>query len=99
MTQIITGYLQSLGADIYHATAQSASHIAISALQFIVIIGVISGVGLIGYDFYLNRKKSPNIKELANELKKQQDRDELDQLDRQNSQRNEGDDRYNPANT
>jgi hypothetical protein len=99
MTQIITGYLQSLGADIYHATAQSASHIAISALQSIVIIGVISGVGLIGYDFYLNRKKRPNVKELAEEIRNEEQREELDQIDRQNNQRNEGDDRYTPANT
>ncbi|PWU79339.1 MAG: hypothetical protein DLM72_17895 [Candidatus Nitrosopolaris wilkensis] len=72
MTNVLDGYLQSLGADIYHAIMRlfNLRLIAISALQFIVIIGVISGVGLIGYDVYFNRKKKPNVKELAEEVRK-----------------------------
>ena len=93
MTNILAGYLQSLGADMYQATIQTATHSYILVLQSIVIVGVIAGVGLIGYDVLLNR---PNVKELARVVKR--DRDELEQVDRQNSDPNEGDDRYTPTN-
>ena len=63
-----------------------------------MIVGVIAGVGLIGYDVLSNRQKNPNVKELAKEVRKQQDKEEIDQIDKQNSERNEGDDRYTPAN-
>lgn len=99
MTNVLVGYLQSLSADMYHATIQAASHSLIPVLQSIVIVGVITGVGMIWYDVLSNRKKSPNAKELAKEVKKQQDKQELDQIDKQDSERNEGDDRYTPANT
>ncbi|MFZ0514271.1 MAG: hypothetical protein WAM14_21890 [Candidatus Nitrosopolaris sp.] len=85
MTNILAGYLQSLGADMYHATIQTASHSLIPVLQSIVIIGVISGIGLILYDVF--RKKGPNVKELAKEVKKQQDKENLDQIDRQENHR------------
>jgi hypothetical protein len=98
MGNILSGFFQTLGADIYHAAIPIASHSLISALQAIIIGGVIAGVGLIGYDVLSNRKKRPNVKELAEEVRRQQERDELEQIDRQNSERNEGDDRYTPAN-
>jgi hypothetical protein len=98
MGNILSGFFQSLGADIYHATIPMASHSLIPALQAIIIGGVIAGVGLIGYDVLSNRKKRPNVKELAEEVRRQQERDELEQIDRQNSERNEGDDRYTPTN-
>jgi hypothetical protein len=98
MGNILSGFFQSLGADIYHSTIPMASHSLIPALQAIIIGGVIAGVGLIGYDVLSNRKKRPNVKELAEEVRRQQERDELDQIDRQNSERNEGDDRYTPTN-
>ena len=60
MTNILIGYLQSLGADMYHATIQTASHSLIPVLQSIVIIGLISGIGLILYDVF--RKKKPDMK-------------------------------------
>lgn len=65
MTNVLAGYLQSLGADMYHATIQAASLSLIPVLQSIVTFGVIAGVGLIGYDVLSNRKKCPNVKELA----------------------------------
>lgn len=98
MGNILSGFFQSLGAEIYHASIPMASHSLIPALQAIIIVGVIVGAGLIGYDVLSNRKKSPNLKELAKEVRKQQDKDELEQVDRQNSERNEGDDRYTPTN-
>jgi hypothetical protein len=98
MGNILSGFFQSLGANIYHATIPIASHSLISALQAIIIGGVIAGVGLIGYDVLSSRKKRPNLKELAKEVLKQQDKEELEQIDRQNSERNEGDDRYTPTN-
>jgi uncharacterized membrane protein (DUF106 family) len=98
MGNILSGFFQTLGADIYHAAIPMASHSLIPALQAIIIIGVIVGAGLIGYDVLSNRKKSQNLKELAKEVRKQQERDELEQIDRQNSERNEGDDRYTPTN-
>lgn len=98
MGNILSGFFQTLGADIYHATIPMASHSLIPALQAIIIGGVIAGVGLIGYDVLSNRQKRPNVKELAEEVRKQKDKDELEQIDRQNSERNEGDDRYTPTN-
>ena len=75
-----------------------ASHSLIPALQAIIIGGVIAGVALIAYDVLSNRKKKPNLKELAKEVRKQQDKEELEQIDKQDSERNEGDDKYTPAN-
>jgi hypothetical protein len=98
MGNILSGFFQSLGADMYHATIPIASHSLISALQAIIIGGVIAGVGLIAYDVLSNRKKRPNLKELAEEVRSQQERDELEQIDRQDSERNEGDDKYTPTN-
>jgi len=98
MGNIYSGFFQSMGADIYHATIPMASYSLILALQAIIIGGVIAGVGLIGYDVLSNRKKRPNLKELAKEVRKQQDKEELAKLDGQNSERNEGDDRYTPTN-
>jgi uncharacterized membrane protein (DUF106 family) len=98
MGNILSGFFQSLGADIYHATIPMASHSLIPALQAIIIGGIIAGVGLITYDVLSSRKKRPNLKELAKEVRKQQDKDELEQLDSQNSERNEGDDKYTPTN-
>lgn len=83
---------------MYHVTIPIASHSLISALQAIIIGGVIAGVGLIAYDVLSNRKKRPNLKELAEEVRRQQERDELEQIDSQNSERNEGDDKYTPTN-
>jgi len=48
--------------------------------------------------FYQTEKKRPNLKELAEEVRRQQERDELEQIDSQNSERNEGDDKYTPTN-
>jgi uncharacterized membrane protein (DUF106 family) len=98
MGNILSGFFQSLGADIYHATIPMASHSFIPALQAIIITGVIAGAGLIAYDVLSNRKKRSNLKELAKEVRKQQDKEELEQIDKQDSERNEGDDRYTPAN-
>ncbi|MFZ0897433.1 MAG: hypothetical protein WAZ77_23255 [Candidatus Nitrosopolaris sp.] len=98
MGNILSGLFQSLGADIYHAIIPMASHSLIPALQAIIIGGVIAGVALIAYDVLSNRKKKPNLKELAKEVRKQQDKEELEQIDKQDSERNEGDDRYTPAN-
>jgi uncharacterized membrane protein YebE (DUF533 family) len=78
--------LQSLSGK---ATIQIVSGSLVPALQFIVIAGVIAGVGLIGYDAFLNRQTA---KELA-----RRDRDELKQADGQNSEPNERDDRYTPT--
>lgn len=93
MTNTLAGYLQSLSADKYQPTIQTISHSLIPALQSVVIVGVIAGVILIGYDVFLNR---PNVKELARVVKR--DRDELEQVNRQNNDSNEGDDRYTPTN-
>jgi hypothetical protein len=98
MSNVLSGYLQSLGADLYHSSAQSASHIVIPALQLVVIIGTVVGAGLIAYDFYLNRKKTPSAKELAREVRKQQNKEELEQIDRQNNHQSERDDKFTPAN-
>jgi biopolymer transport protein ExbB/TolQ len=98
MGNILSGFFQSFGADIYHAAIPIVSNSLISALQAIIIGGVIAGVGLIGYDVLSNKKKKTNVKELAEEVRRQQERDELEQIDRQNSERNEGDDRYTPTN-
>jgi len=98
MGNILSGFFQSLGADMYYVTIPIASHSLISALQAIIIGGVIAGVGLIAYDVLSNRKKRPNLKELAEEVRRQQERDELEQIDSQNSERNEGDDKYTPTN-
>jgi biopolymer transport protein ExbB/TolQ len=57
MGNILSGFFQSLGADMYRATFPVASHSLISALQAIIIGGVIAGVGLIAYDVLSNRKK------------------------------------------
>jgi uncharacterized membrane protein (DUF106 family) len=95
MGNILSGFFQSLGADIYHAIIPMASHSLIPALQAIIIGGVIAGVALIAYDVLSNRKKK--LKELAKEVRKQQDKEELEQIDKQDSERN-GDDRYTPAN-
>jgi hypothetical protein len=65
MGNIFSGFFQTLGADIYHATIPMASHSLIQALQAIIIGGIIAGVGLIAYDVLSNRKKRPNLKELA----------------------------------
>ena len=86
MTNILAGYLQSPGGK---ATIQIVSGSLIPALLFIIIAGVIAGVGLIGYDAFLNRQ---TVKELAKVLRR--DRDELKQADGQNSEPNERDDRY-----
>jgi hypothetical protein len=68
---------------------------------YVPIIISIVGFGMIAYkviDEVRHRKGGKvDIKELAKDVK-QQDRDELDQLDRQGSERNEGDDRSTPAN-
>ena len=98
MGNILSGFFQTLAADIYHATIPIASPSLISALQAIIIGGVIAGVGLIGYDVLSNRKKTPNMKELAEEVRRQQERDELEQIERQNRERNKGDDKYTPTN-
>jgi hypothetical protein len=50
MGNILSGFFQSFGADIYHTAIPLVSHSLISALQAIIIGGVIAGVGLIGYD-------------------------------------------------
>jgi hypothetical protein len=55
MTNVLAGYLQSPGAHMYHANIQAASHSLIVVLQPIVIVGVIAGIGLIGYDVLPNR--------------------------------------------
>lgn len=93
MTNTLAGYLQSLSADTYQPTIQTTSHSLIPVLQSVVIVAVIAGVILIGYDVFLNR---PNVKELARVVKR--DRDELEQVNRQNNDSNEGDDRYTPTN-
>jgi hypothetical protein len=93
MTNMLAGYLQSLG-DMYQTTIQTVSHSLIPVLQSIVLVGLIAGIGLIGYDSFLNR---PNVKELAKVVRR--DRDELKQLDGQNSEPNEVDDRYTPTNS
>jgi hypothetical protein len=81
------GYLQNLGADIYHATIQAP------ILESVVIVGIILGVALILYDVISNRKKV-----IADEVSRQLRKEELDQIDRQNSERSEDHDRYTPAN-
>jgi hypothetical protein len=53
-----------------------------------MIAGVIIVVGLIAYDVFSNRSKALTMKEVT----KQQNKDELDHIDKQNSERNEGDD-------
>jgi hypothetical protein len=95
MTNIAIGYLQSLGADIYHATIHGVSNIT---APIVVIVGVILGVTLIAYDVISHRKTRPDIKEIADDVSRQQEKDELDQIDRQNSEGSENDDRYTPAN-
>jgi hypothetical protein len=72
MSNILGGYLQSLGADLYHISAQSAAHIVLPTVQSITIIGVIVGVGLIAYDVISNRKNPPTIKEAATEVRSQE---------------------------
>jgi hypothetical protein len=72
MTNILAGYLQSLDGK---ATIQIVSGSLIPALQFIVITGVIAGVGLIGYDAFLNRQTAKELAVLR------RDRDELKQAD------------------
>jgi hypothetical protein len=64
MGNILSGFFQSLGADIYHVTIPMSLHSLIPALQAIIIGGVIAGVGLIAYDVLSN---GPNLKELAKE--------------------------------
>ncbi|MFZ0895344.1 MAG: hypothetical protein WAZ77_12660 [Candidatus Nitrosopolaris sp.] len=54
-------------------TAQSTSHTIISTLQSIVIVGVISGIGLIRHDGFRARRKG------------RQESDELDQIYKQNA--------------
>jgi hypothetical protein len=90
MNNILTGYLQSLGGDLYHAS-QPISHLTI--LSEITIAGVVVGVGLILYDVFSNRRKPLTMEEVRRQINK----DELDQIDKQNSERNEGDDKYTPA--
>jgi len=85
MSNILTGYLQSIGAELYHISAQSASHIVLPLTQSVIIIGTIVGVGLIVYDFFSNRKKTPSAQEVAEEVRRQLNREELDQIDRQNN--------------
>lgn len=46
--------------------------------------GVISGVGQVGYDVILNRKKRSNVKELIKEVSNMTDK--LDQVDKQKSE-------------
>ncbi len=46
----------TIGHYILAKGAQAASHSLIPVLQSIVIVGVIAGVGLIGYDVLSNRK-------------------------------------------
>jgi hypothetical protein len=58
----------------------------------------------VGFVYKVLEEKSPrkttqhDIKKISEEVRKQQDRDELDQIDRQNTVRNERDDRSAPAN-
>ncbi|MDQ6863248.1 MAG: hypothetical protein M3044_05440 [Thermoproteota archaeon] len=60
----------------------------------VVIVCGAAGFGLIMYDILKNTKK----RLLLDEFKKQQTREDVEQKDKKNNERNNGDDKYAPTN-
>jgi hypothetical protein len=60
----------------------------------VVIVCGAAGFGLIMYDILKNTKR----RLLLDEFKKQQTREDVDQKDKKNNERNNGDDKYAPTN-
>ena len=60
----------------------------------VVIVCGAAGFGLIMYDILKNTK----TRLLLDEFKKQQTREDVDQKDKKNNERNNGDDKYAPTN-
>ena len=60
----------------------------------VVIVCGAAGFGLIMYDILKNTK----TRLLLDEFKKQQTREDVEQKDKKNNERNNGDDKYTPTN-
>jgi hypothetical protein len=88
------GFFHSLGTNL----GQSASHLLATVsipTQYIPIMISAAGVGIILYKVF-EEKFQRKITQV--DVKTLMDKEELDQIDKQDSERNERDDRYTPAN-
>ena len=86
MSNILTGYFQS-------PSAQSGLSIAAVTYAVVIVCGA-AGFGLIMYDILKNTK----TRLLLDDFKKQQTREDVEQKDKKNNERNNGDDKYAPTN-
>jgi hypothetical protein len=86
MSNILTGYFQNPSAH---------SGLSIAAVTYaVVIVCGAAGFGLIMYDILKNTK----TRHLLDEFKRQQTIEDVDQKDKKNNDRNNGDDKYAPTN-
>jgi hypothetical protein len=86
MSNILTGYFQN-------PSAQSGLSIAAVTYAVVIVCGA-AGFGLIMYDILKNTK----TRHLLDEFKRQQTIEDVDQKDKKNNDRNNGDDKYAPTN-
>jgi hypothetical protein len=86
MSNILTGYFQS-------TSSQSGLSIAAVTYAVVIVCGA-AGFGLIMYDILKNTK----TRLLLDEFKRQQTGEDVDQKDKYNNERNNGDDKYKPTN-
>lgn len=83
-----------MGGQLFHLTTTSS-------LLYLLIGADMVAVAVLGYKVFETRMKQKprdqDIQTIADEVKKLQRKEELDQIDKQNRERN-GDDKYSPAN-
>jgi hypothetical protein len=93
------GFFQGLGSELGRSAGHSLSTFPVGDIPIIISI---AGFGLIAYgvihQLRIMKRRKPDIEELAREVRKQQNKEELEQIDRQNNHQSERDDKFTPAN-
>jgi uncharacterized membrane protein (DUF106 family) len=96
----ISSLFGAIGGDLGHSLSHSWQ--STPPIYYIGVAIMIASFGLILYkvvdELGSKKKKKSDTRELAKEIRKQQQEEELDQIDKQDRERNEGSDRYTPAN-
>ena len=89
----ISNFLALSGGELGHSVSHSLQ--STFPISYVGIVIMIAGFGLIAYKV-LEEKFQRKITQVG--VKSIMDKDEIDQIDRQDSERNEEVDRYTPAN-
>jgi hypothetical protein len=92
----ISSFFGTLGGDAGHYV-DSLLHTSFPIWSIGIVIGA-AGFCLIIYKILEEKFGKGGHKELGEELRRQLQKEELDQIDRQNNEGSENDDRYTPAN-